>query len=111
MTIQQAIQHCKEVATHCDIIDCANEYRQLADWLKELENYKQNKFIELNAYTHEPWNLNTKLISIRKNQIMNFYDTYSIYKHNTPCTMLTTLDGKSYEIKENYNEIKSILNE
>ena len=47
MTIEQAIEHCEEVATHCGIKECEEEHLQLADWLKELQKYKQDAFDKL----------------------------------------------------------------
>lgn len=61
MTIEEAIKHCEEVAeaeeqkykewkgdySHLKKIDscleCANEHRQLAEWLKELKFYKDRQ--------------------------------------------------------------------
>lgn len=56
MTIEEAIKHCEEVAgeqekkakaqnpfyaeTMKKCFECANEHRQLAEWLKELKAYK-----------------------------------------------------------------------
>lgn len=66
MTIDEAIKHCEEVAEELDMKagfetdneryamseserkqckECANEHRQLAEWLRELKCYK-----ELNTY-------------------------------------------------------------
>ena len=58
MTIEEAIKHCEEVAEEleeeavkgcCDdseimdkCIECASEHRQLAEWLKELKEYRKN---------------------------------------------------------------------
>lgn len=44
MTLNEAILHCEEVAndkTGC-AEDCANEHRQLAEWLKELKERREN---------------------------------------------------------------------
>lgn len=58
MTLEEAIIHCEDVAegkrkqvengdwengslTECDCIECAEEHRQLAEWLKELKTYRQ----------------------------------------------------------------------
>lgn len=45
MTLQEAIQHCEEVAdTPCftdEEARCYSEHRQLAEWLKELKAYKE----------------------------------------------------------------------
>lgn len=39
MTIEQAIAHCKEVAANkCN--ECGKEHQQLAEWLTELQGYK-----------------------------------------------------------------------
>ncbi len=40
MTLEEAIEHCEEKSVGCD--NCANEHRQLAEWLKELKIYKEN---------------------------------------------------------------------
>lgn len=52
MTIDEAIKHCEEVAEkYCEKVEdgltaddfcdsCASEHRQLAKWLKELQNYQ-----------------------------------------------------------------------
>jgi len=59
MNLDEAIKHCEEVASECefdtdwgmgnhfidrsdvaDVIECAKEHRQLAEWLKELKYYK-----------------------------------------------------------------------
>ena len=37
MTINEAIEHCKDVALHCDNKECAYEHVQLMNWLKELK--------------------------------------------------------------------------
>ena len=43
MTLEEAIVHCEDVANDrtgcCE--DCAEEHRQLAEWLKELKAYKE----------------------------------------------------------------------
>lgn len=44
MTIEDAIRHCIEVAEGCTVRECAEDHRQLADWLKD---YKRLKTIEL----------------------------------------------------------------
>lgn len=40
MTLEEAITHCKEKA--CGNTQCAIEHRQLAEWLQELQQYRQN---------------------------------------------------------------------
>lgn len=42
MTLDEAIQHAEERA-HADCSDCAMEHRQLAEWLKELREFKNNE--------------------------------------------------------------------
>lgn len=37
MTINEAIEHCKDVALHCDNKECVYEHIQLMNWLKELK--------------------------------------------------------------------------
>ena len=41
MTLNEAIKHCEEIA--CKHNECALEHQQLANWLKELKNLKENK--------------------------------------------------------------------
>lgn len=107
MTIQQAIEHCEEVARTCGIKDCEEEHLQLADWLRELEKYKQNDFIELTVYYNgDNYQLLTKPIAIRKNQIFQFYETYT--KFYTTCTRIIT-NKEIYNVKESYNKIKELL--
>ena len=44
MTLEEAIKHAEEVAaTSCD--ECREEHEQLATWLKELEEIKENSII------------------------------------------------------------------
>lgn len=40
MTLEEAIKHCEEKSHGCD--KCADEHRQLAEWLKELQQYHKN---------------------------------------------------------------------
>ena len=106
MTLEQTIEHCKQISDTCDIEDTAEQYSQLAIWLDELRKYKQNDFIELNAYTQDSYNLQTVLISIRKNEIMQFFSTFRGF--GNACTRIITNKG-NYDIKENYNEVKEKL--
>lgn len=39
MELDEAIKHCEEKACGCD--ECSNEHRQLAEWLKELKQFRQ----------------------------------------------------------------------
>lgn len=45
MTLDEAILYCEKVADQCMITDgnrkCESDHRQLAEWLKELKEYKQ----------------------------------------------------------------------
>ena len=62
MTLEEAIKHVEEVASRCefdtdwgmanhfidrsgvaDVIKCGEEHRQLAEWLKELRDYKEQR--------------------------------------------------------------------
>ena len=40
MTLEEAIEHCAQKA--CGSRECAKEYKQLAEWLKELQAIKMN---------------------------------------------------------------------
>lgn len=42
MKLEDAIKHCEEVAEKdCICEECAKEHRQLAEWLRELELYRE----------------------------------------------------------------------
>ena len=40
MTLDQAIEYCRETAEKLGCSDCANEHTQLGDWLEELKEYR-----------------------------------------------------------------------
>lgn len=42
MTIDEAIEHCKEQAKFCSIQECSEEHLQLAEWLEELKKLKNS---------------------------------------------------------------------
>ena len=42
MTLDDAIKHCQQVADESDC-ECANEHKQLVEWLKELKKFKQKQ--------------------------------------------------------------------
>ena len=43
MTLDEAIKHAEEVANDMELCckECAEEHRQLAEWLKELKQYRE----------------------------------------------------------------------
>ena len=43
MTIDSAIAHSEEVAATTKCKECAEEHRQLAEWLKELKAYRERE--------------------------------------------------------------------
>lgn len=42
MTLDQAIKHCEEKA-ECKDSECSKEHAQLAEWLKELKYYREQR--------------------------------------------------------------------
>lgn len=42
MTLDEAIRHCEEVADGCSGAECKADHRQLAKWLRELEELRSN---------------------------------------------------------------------
>ena len=59
MTLEEAIKHAEEVAaTSCD--ECREEHEQLATWLKELKEIKENSIIIPNNSTE--WEVAKTLI-------------------------------------------------
>ena len=49
MTLDEAILHAEEVADRCALTDgniqCENDHRQLAEWLKELKDWRSGKIV------------------------------------------------------------------
>lgn len=43
MTLQEAIDHAKEVAETTDCEECSKEHEQLAKWLEELQCYRKKR--------------------------------------------------------------------
>ena len=41
MTLDEAIDHCEEVAQECENAECGMEHEQLAEWLKELRAFRE----------------------------------------------------------------------
>ena len=88
MTLDEAIKHCEEVAeelrnvdmgeldalycgdTECiearknDCIECANEHKQLAEWLKELKQFKEQKSCEDTVNRQSVLDINFKQIML-----------------------------------------------
>ena len=42
MTLDEAIVHAREVAAQLGCCECADEHRQLAEWLEELRERRKN---------------------------------------------------------------------
>ena len=58
MTLEEAIIHAEEVVDRCEVTDgdraCAEEHRQLADWLRELqETRKERDYWQEKAHSYE----------------------------------------------------------
>lgn len=45
MTLDEAIKHAEEKAEEIECKKCANEHKQLSEWLKELKKYRKQKFM------------------------------------------------------------------
>ncbi len=43
MTIDEAIQHCKDVITKVGCNECGMQHRQLIEWLEELKSYRERE--------------------------------------------------------------------
>lgn len=81
MTLDEAILHCEEKAVGCN--KCAEEHKQLAEWLKELKTFKELKNNMVNIKE-----LNSK-------QFLN--DFLEKYVFCIYC-------GKTYEKNKGYND-------
>lgn len=47
MTLDEAIKHCEDKSAGCS--ECADEHRQLAEWLKELKSLRQLNVNSVNS--------------------------------------------------------------
>lgn len=47
MTLDEAIKHCEHVAEEKICQECADDHRQLAEWLRELKNKQSEKVIPI----------------------------------------------------------------
>ena len=47
MTLDEAINHCKEKAATCSIKGCVEDHLQLAQWLEELKTFRLNSVKKL----------------------------------------------------------------
>jgi hypothetical protein len=47
MTLDEAISHCMEKASNCQIKACARDHLQLAEWLEELKAFRLNSVKKL----------------------------------------------------------------
>jgi hypothetical protein len=41
MSLDEAIKHAEEVANKTNCSECSDQHRQLAEWLKELKEYRR----------------------------------------------------------------------
>ena len=46
MKIDDAIKHCEEVAVFCHLSGCAEDHRQLAEWLLELKHRREYELLK-----------------------------------------------------------------
>lgn len=63
MTLDEAIEHCDEVASTCNETECSNNHKELANWLKELKFFRswyKNWVIDSED------NINLELLNIRQ---------------------------------------------
>lgn len=78
MTLDDAIQHTKEVAVtqrnYQDCIKCAEEHEQLAEWLEELKEMRKNQGQIADFWYQEGISRESKLIFDKIEEIKNRYD-------------------------------------
>lgn len=55
MTLDEAIQHAKEVALTCSDKECGLDHRQLAVWLEELKQRRMLDSKEFLMVSDKPW--------------------------------------------------------
>ena len=46
MTLDEAIEHCKDVAEHEECLECANEHLQLMEWLIDYKRLKNENITQ-----------------------------------------------------------------
>ena len=77
MTLEEAIEHAKEVARTCDDKDCAADHLQLAEWLSLLKVYTDTGMAkEVQRARHEMhgWQLEWKREMERRKELENEND-------------------------------------
>ena len=100
MTLDEAIEHAKEVARTCNDDQCAAEHVQLAEWLRQARGaddaarWYMSKIHELEAE-------NEKLRDLVR-------DTWEIasYSQCTPCKFFDTCDGCPCILRERIHELE-----
>ena len=68
----------------------------------KLKEYKRDEFIELEAI-YDTWNNKTQLISLKKSEILQFYET--VTNLNVLCTLVVTKHG-NFKSTIGYNQLK-----
>lgn len=99
MTLDEAIEHAKEVARTCDDSQCAAEHIQLTEWLRRARGadkaarWYMSKIQELEAE-------NAELSELVR-------DTWEIasYSQCTPCKFFDTCDGCPCILRERIHEL------
>ena len=88
MTIDEAIKHAEEVANDMELCckECAKEHKQLAEWLKELKQLKEQKNEDLIAKIDKlprikVGNSNSPTVKYCIDEIL-LYDLFEHYKKN-----------------------------
>lgn len=60
MTLDEAIEHCKQIADKESKCECAMEHRQLAQWLEQLKR-QQREIMNIEALSDARWKMNRRL--------------------------------------------------
>lgn len=110
MDIEEAIQHCKDVAENCNNQDCALNHLQLMSWLIELKDYHEKYGNIENLYpsiTLTKSNLNKEKIFVK--DITKIEIKEGVYEGNNHYHSCIWVGNNFYYYMESVEEINKLI--
>ena len=93
MTLEEAIKHCEEKA--CDNTECGREHKQLAEWLKELNQWRED-------YTNHK--IDETALCLEKQGIIDRLDSiFNLLNERLPIRLVPFTDTYPRPIEPRYN--------
>ena len=106
MDINEAIQHCLDIAKQCDLYKveieykCGEEHRRIADWLMELKDLRGAQDDQY-VFIHELMNE----IKVLKNVIRRIYTETTTDHYGDSLIVLENIDKILNETRSCWNEV------